>query len=172
MLHKDKVNVSTLLIGALGAIFIYTIGLAFIPVKLFIAILNGIFIGITVAVAIVYMPLICWTMRQKNFDRVSQLAIGIGCLWAGLFGNRVWALYNRLYGNASDALNSPVVAAMIFIAIAGGILFVTAPGYPPVGDYTSDHEPWGGKNRNLLISLSTIGGISTFALSFFLGYHF
>jgi len=151
-----------------------TIALAFfgvlqvcIPDRALIAILNGVFLGVIVAIAIVYTPLVWYTLRGARMDRVSQLSTGIALLWLSTAIQRAWSFYFRYQGAPPSLMDSWVVSFVAYLAIIGGALFVTAPGYPSSTANTSI-ELWGA-NRKLLLTLGAIGGLTTFALSVYPG---
>ena len=138
-----------------------------VPDQALIAILNGIFLGVIVAIGIVYAPLVWFTLKYGRLDRVSQLSVGIALLWLSTAIARAWSFIYRYNGAPIDWQNSWVVSLIAYLAIIGGALFVTAPGYPA----SSENEPivlWGA-NRKLLLALGAIGGITTFVLSVYPG---
>lgn len=138
-----------------------------VPVNALIAILNGIFLGVIVAVGIVYFPLIWFAFKHGKLDRVSQLSIGIALLWLSTAIARGWSFYFRYNGTPDIWRDHWIVSLIAYLAIIGGALFVTAPGYPAL----AEEEPfvfWGA-NRKLLLILGAIGGITTFVLSIYPG---
>jgi hypothetical protein len=159
-----------LVLWALFAACLYVLLAYTVPAVTLIAILNGIFLGVAVAVTIVYAPLIWFSMFKFKFDRVSQLSVGIGLLWFSVIAQRFWSFLFRYKGSPEAWLNGYFISAIGFVSIIAGILFVTAPAYPP----DPPIEPidlWGG-NRKLLIVLGLLGGISTFVLSIYPGIDF
>lgn len=142
----------------------------FVPRVQLMTILNGVFLGVVVAIIIVYSPLIWFTVRKGKFDRVAQLSLGIGLMWLSIAGNRLYWIVWHNYGAPQSWQSNPFLAALVFISIVGGCLFVTAPGYPPEGSL-EPAEFWG-RNRNLLLILGVLGGIVTFGLSVFTGNAF
>jgi hypothetical protein len=147
----------TLILWALILTVIYSAVSFFVEEPPLINLLNGVFFGVSVAVAIVYAPLFIHSIHHPKFDRVSQLSIGIGLVWLSLLCSRLWTTANRYYGNTEEVVNSPITGFIVFMAIVGGSLFVTAPGYtigPPPSKFM-------GKNRNLLVTLAAFGGLLT-----------
>lgn len=136
-----------------------------VPRVEFLTILNGIFLGIATAVIIVYSPLGWYSLRKNRTDRASQLALGIGLLWFSIFGQRLYWIVWHYHGSPLSWQSNPFLAFMAFLAIIGGSLFVSAPGYPAPND-DIPVTLWGG-NRKLLFSLGAIGGVITFALSIY-----
>lgn len=142
----------------------------FVPRLQLMTILNGIFLGIVVAVIIVYSPLIWFTIRKGRFDRVAQLSLGIGLMWLSIAGNRLYWIIWHNYGMPQSWQSNPFLASLVFLSIIGGCLFVTAPGFPPEGSL-EPREFWGA-NRNMLLSFGVLGGVITFGLSVFTGNAF
>lgn len=152
---------------ALAALAFYILLEAVMPNGVLLAILNGVFLGVIVAIGIVYAPLVWFTFVSGKLDRVSQLSVGIGLLWTSTAIQRAWSFYFRYNGAPDSWIDSPVVTFVAYLAILGGALFVTAPGFPS----EAANEPivlWG-KNRKLLLILGTIGGTTTFLLSVYPG---
>lgn len=137
---------------------------------LLIVIFNGVFLGVAVAVAIVYTPLVWFTLFKYKFDRVAQLSVGIALLWINVIGQRFWSFLFRLNGSPESWLYGHFLSFITFVAIVGGALFVTAPGYPSDTKITPI-DAWG-ENRNLLLGLGFIGGLTTFVLSVWPGVNF
>lgn len=152
---------------ALVAALLFTVIEWLVPNAAVIAIFNGIFLGVIVAIGIVYAPLVWYSLKLNRFDRVSQLSVGIGLLWLSTAVARGWSFYFRYKGAPQAWQNSWVISLIAYLAIIGGALFVTAPGYPPV-DATEPIALWGA-NRKLLLTLGAIGGITTFVLSVYPG---
>lgn len=139
----------------------------FVPRIALMTILNGIFLGVVVAVVIVYTPLVWVTIRKRKFDRVAQLSLGIGLMWLSVAGNRLYWIVWHSYGMPDEWRSNPFLTACVFVSIIGGCLFVTAPGYPPEGSL-EPVEFWG-HNRNLLLFFGVLGGLLTFGLSLYTG---
>jgi hypothetical protein len=137
-----KITTPKLVLWAVVLISLFIFIEKFTNTVMVITILNGVFFGISFAVLIVYLPLIIYTIRHNIFDRVSQLSIGVGLIWL--------------------ALVSPYTEFNIFLAIVGGVLFVSAPGYD------NKLPRFAGSNRELMIILGITGGIIT-TLMYFIG---
>jgi hypothetical protein len=157
-----KITTPKLVLWAVVLISLFIFIEKFTNTVMVITILIGVFFGISFAVLIVYLPLIIYTIRHNIFDRVSQLSIGVGLIWLALVSQRVLAMYNRFYGSAEGAANSPYTEFNIFLAIVGGVLFVSAPGYD------NKLPRFAGSNRELMIILGITGGIIT-TLMYFIG---
>lgn len=161
---------SKLILWAFVLAAIYTVIAMVVPSVHLIIVLNGVFLGIVVAVTIVYSPLIWLTLGRKEFDRVGQLSVGIGLLWLSIAGQRLWSSVFNYYKAPMEWVNHPVTGAITFVAIVGGCLFVTAPGYPPKTSI-EPVELWGA-NRRLLLILGSLGGMLAFVLSVYPGIRF
>lgn len=161
-LTKSKVILWAMLLA-----IVFVVVSSILPRIELMTILNGIFLGIVVAVVIVYSPLIWVTVRKPKFDRVSQLSLGIGLLWLSIAGQRLYWIIWHSYGAPNEWRSNPFLAAMVFLSIVGGCLFVTAPGYPP--ETSEETIELLGSNRNMLLFLGAIGGLITFGLSLYTG---
>lgn len=158
-----KLTRFTLILWAIGLSLAYfAVSLVVSPPYL-INILNGIFIGIVIAVIIVYAPLVKESVISNKFDRTSQLSIGIGVLWLSIAMSRIWSAYYSYKGSSIQLLNHPIIGYITFLAIIGGILFVTAPGYYLDGEKRPN---FGGKNLKLVVSFAILGGILASIISF------
>jgi hypothetical protein len=155
---------------AVFAVCLYALLAYTVPAVMLIAVLNGIFLGVAVAVTIVYAPLIWFSMFKYKFDRVSQLSVGIGLLWFSVIAQRFWSFLFRYNGSPESWLNGYFISAIGFVSIIAGVLFVTAPAYPDEPPLTPI-DLWGG-NRKLLILLGLAGGVTTFVLSIYPGIDF
>ncbi len=162
-------NRRNLLLWAIILAALFYVLSSFIPEPPFISLLNGIFFGVSVAVAIVYAPLIWYSIRYSKFDRVAQLSIGIGLVWLSAFLLRAWASFQRFFGDFNTAANSPFVGFFVYLGIIGGALFVTAPGYYEPRDLP---VKFGGRNRGLLLGLGAVGGLITSILYIVFGPRF
>lgn len=145
----------------------FTFFSTFLPRNNFMTILNGVFLGIVVAVIIVYAPLGIYSIRKGKGDRVSQLSLAIGMLFFSLAGQRLHWLIWQAYGEQDSWRSNPVLQGLVFISIIGAGLFVTAPGYPPDDENTFEKVAVMGANRNILIFFGAIGGILAFILSIY-----
>jgi hypothetical protein len=149
---------------------VFTLLALTVPRLQLMTILNGVFLGVVVAVIIVYSPVIWFTARKGRFDRVAQLSLGIGLMWLSIAGNQLYWIVWHYYGAPQSWQSNPFLASLVFLSIIGGCLFVTAPGFPPEGSL-EPKEFWG-TNRNLLLFFGVLGGIVTFGLSVFTGNAF
>jgi hypothetical protein len=152
--------------GCVIALF-FSIVAYFTPRVLFTSVLNGVFLGVFVAVAIVYTPLIWASIGKGRLDRVSQLVIGIALLWVSVAGQRIYWLVWQANGLPQSWQFNQLLSGLILLSIIGGGLFVTAPGFP-----ANDIDAAGvwGSNRKLLLWLGALGGLITFVISVSSGY--
>lgn len=156
---------SKLVLWAIGLLAIF-VGLStFVPRVPLLTVLNGIFLGVSTAAVIVYSPVISYALKKPKFDRISMLAIGIGMLWLAMIGQRAYWIVWHAYGSPLSWQSNPFLAAMAFMSIIAGGLFVAAPGYPPSDD--APEIPMLGENRSLLMLLGAIGGLLAFSLSMY-----
>lgn len=147
---------SGLLNSALVAAGVYLLGVVLLPQSVFIELLNGLFLGMIVAVTVVFFPLFWRSVRQRRFDRVAQLTIGIILTWLSLILSRSASTYSRILGDTSTMTGSHVVTLAAWLAIVGGILHVTAPGM------LDDKLRY---NRGLLLLAALIGvGVAAVAI--------
>lgn len=135
---------------------IYVLASQLIPLKLLLTVLNGAFLGLAILVIITYFPLLCRMVAINKFDRTSQMTLAIAVLWCSLIVNRVWwAVYN-IMGKPAAWSNSSFVGLVIVLGGASAILFVSAPGNPPV---KIDRSPFDGFNRKAIFLFAIIGGL-------------
>jgi len=148
---------------ALALTLLFVIVSTFIPRTPLLAILNGVFLGVVVCVGIVYFPLVWLTFWKGGIDRVSQLAVGIGLIWISIAGQRLYWIVWHYFDTPAGWQSNPFLAAMAYISVIGGCLFVTAPGYP--SEPVSRHVEIWSANRALLFVLGAIGGTVAFLVS-------
>lgn len=161
-LSKRKV-----IVGALGLGGLYASLASVLPVLAFVDLLNGIFVGVLVAVIAVYFPVIISSLKRPGFDRTAQLALGIGCIWLSLAIARVYSAWLFASGKNGGFLTSNVGGFAIFIAIIGGALHITAPGYPAEKDTTPLPVAFAGRNRWVLLVSGIVGGLFALFLRWF-----
>lgn len=130
---------------------------------LLLDVINGAFLGVLVAVFIVYSPLVWDSLWNSKFDRVSQLSIGIGLLWLSIGMTKGWEGFIKYSGNPACLANHPLVGYIAFVAVCAGSLFVTAPGYHS----TATPIPFGGGNRKLLLIFGALGAFVALVLHFY-----
>jgi hypothetical protein len=147
--------------AALAALFMLLVFL--IEPRQLIDILNGVFLGVAIAVTMVYGPLLFHTLKHSTFDRVSQLSVGISVLWFAAVLSRAYSAYYRYMGGGDTMLNSPVVSAVSYLCIVAGILFITAAGKKARHSRVACALNSGGKT--LLLVFGAIGGLLSFLIS-------
>lgn len=114
--------------AALLATALYVLALVALPTRVFVEVLNGLFLGMVVAVTVVFFPLFVRAISQRKFDRVAQLTIGIILTWLSLIISRSVNAMGKVLGNTEVLATSPMVTLAAYLAILGGVLHVTAPG--------------------------------------------
>lgn len=119
------------------------------------ALLNGIFMGVTVAVIAVYWPMFWRSIREVPFNRTSHLALGIGLVWIALIVSRALSIYTR-HSNpelavSAEAFNNPFVGYVGLLAILGGVFHVSGAGIDSHGKFT--------RGRNLLLICTIVGAV-------------
>lgn len=114
--------------AAIVALILYIVLLLALPTRVFVELLNGIFLGMVGAVTVVFFPLFWRSVRQKKFDRVAQLTIGIILTWFSLILSRSLNVLGKITGETVALASSPLVTLAAYLAIVGGVLHITAPG--------------------------------------------
>lgn len=110
------------------AAVVYLLLTFLLPSALLVQILNGIFVGLVVAVTIVFFPLVWRAITQRAFDDVAQLTIGICLTWASLVISRSTNIFGQVTNTGGGLANSAPVAFATYLAILGAVLHITAPG--------------------------------------------
>lgn len=113
---------------ALAAAGLFMILLWILPTNRLIELMNSIFIFVAVAFTIVLAPGICRAVSHREFDRISQAAVGIFCLAGSIVVSRVGNIVGRVVGDFDVVANSALIAAAVYLGIVGALLLVTAPG--------------------------------------------
>lgn len=98
-----------------------------LPISLLVAICNGMLVGVGVALAIAYGPLILSSVFKRPYDRVRQMTIGIFLLWIALALPVSGSIYQKMADLPNQ--NTMMVASGRFVAIIAAILQVTAPDF-------------------------------------------
>lgn len=113
---------------ALMAAALYFVLLLTVPAGLLTEVFNGVFLGIVGTVTVVFFPLFVRSIRKREFDRVSQMTIGIMLTWVSLILSRSISTAVNAAGPELRTQAAPLIALAAYVAIIGGILHVTAPG--------------------------------------------
>lgn len=127
------------------AVITYVMLVITVPNMILLSLMNSLFLGVVGMVTIVFFPLFIRALKDKAFDRVTQLTIGIILTWFSMIGGRIASVMITTTGEASRIAISPYIAAIAYLAIVGGILHVTAPGMV-------EHE-WRYNKRLLVVGL-------------------
>jgi 4-amino-4-deoxy-L-arabinose transferase-like glycosyltransferase len=101
---------------------------ATIPNRFLLEVFNCLFLGVVGTVTVVFFPLFLRAIRVREFDRVSQLTIGIILTWFSLILSRGVSVAIQATDEQTRLAATPLIAFAAYIAILGGILHVTAPG--------------------------------------------
>lgn len=160
-----KIFKSTFLLWASFLSILFAVMSTFIPRIPLMSVLNGIFLGLIIAIIIVYSPLAWYAIKKGKGDRVTQLSLGIGLTFFSLACQRIYWLVWNAYGMPDSWQSNPISLAFVFISIIGVALFVTAPGYPADDKEIIDKIGVMGANRNMLILFGAAGGLTAFVLS-------
>lgn len=116
-----------LLLAGIAAAF-FGLLVTVVPKHALTEVLNGVFLGIVGAVTVVFFPLFLRSLRAREFDRVSQLTMGIILTWFSLILSRILSVYINATSPAMREVVTPLIAFVTYLAILGGILHITAPG--------------------------------------------
>lgn len=124
-LLKSHVVLGTILL----AVF-YLLMAIFIPTEFLVEILNGTFLGVSVALFVVYWRLWWFTIRlaRQEYHRADQYALGTEIAWLATFLNRGYAAYLRIEGISNSTTDTHWVGIFVYMWIIGGALQVTSPG--------------------------------------------
>lgn len=121
---------SEFLFHVLLAGFGYIILSQIIPAAWLVVLLNSIFVGVSVSVLFVLSPLAIRAVKTRTFDKVSQLSTGIIVTWVSLLVMRGISVIIHAQNKTAPLVNSPAVSIATYLAIIGGLLYITAPGMP------------------------------------------
>lgn len=126
----DKLIRSPVAWSAVFLALVYWFFASIMPVDILVPLLNGIFVGVTLALFVAYWRLGWATIRlsRQEYRRADQFAIGIELMWAAIFINRSYAVYLRVIGQAHGFTDNHWVGVFVYMWIVAGFLQVTAPG--------------------------------------------
>jgi hypothetical protein len=119
---------SQFLFFALMVAFFYVILNALLDPTIFIVLLNSLFFGVSVSVIYVLWPLAWRAIKTHQFDRVSQLSVGIIVSWLSVVSVRIASAISHNIGKLGYFATSPIISLSTYMSILGGILYITAPG--------------------------------------------
>lgn len=123
----DRITKRRFYVFVLAAAIIYLIAASTIPSAVFVQVLNGLFLGFSVAVSVVFAPLFWRALKEPEFDDVSQLTIGMGLMWCSIWFARALNAYGQTRG-FEKVINSPLVGFSAYLGVVGLMLHITAPG--------------------------------------------
>lgn len=120
-------KMSKMALLSVGAGGLFALLALVVPNERLLPIMNGICIGIVGTVSVVYWPLLVRAWGDHQFDRVSQLVVGMFLMWLSLLGSRMASLYINITGDSASVANSPVITFLAYMAIIGGVLHISGP---------------------------------------------
>lgn len=109
------------------AVATYIVLWAVFPLSMLIDLINGLFFGVCISVLMVLIPLVGRAIVTPTFDRVSQLTMGMFIVWIAVTTMRAFSVFRRAT-EQTNLVNSPVISAASWMAIIGGLLYISAPG--------------------------------------------
>lgn len=113
----------------IGLALIFFAILAFVvPASSLLAVMDNLFIGVVGAVTIVYAPMIRRAVADHDFDRISQLTLGIFFTWISLAGTKLANSVLHAPLDTTKLINVYLVSVLAYMAVLGGILHISAPG--------------------------------------------
>lgn len=115
----------------LVALLLFLIAAFLLPSDTMIELLNGLFIGMSVTVGIIFRHILAQAIRgEAGYGRVEQFALGIGFLWVGVIIMRLNSVWVRSITPPSflDFLNYYWTSLGVATVVSAGFLQVTAPG--------------------------------------------
>ena len=140
---------SEIVLYVLLSLLCYLMLNAMLPAALLIQLLNAAFFGVSVAVLLSLLPLVMRAISHAQFDRISQLSVGIAISWFAIVIMHLNVVLWRSLNHPHWLFNSPLTSFASFLAIIGGILYIAAPGLLNVRDK---------QNRGILV-FSVVTGI-------------
>lgn len=122
-LKISRVVIASIVIIA-GFIILYNI---FTPANLII-LLNGLFVGSLVSIAIAYHELVWMAIRGDGiYDRIRQMTLGFAVQWLVIIIGASTSIYIRMADLPTTTFT--MVALSRYLAIVAAILQVTAPDF-------------------------------------------
>lgn len=154
MFRNIGVNGVMIAVAVIGAAFFGVVAIAD-PIALII-VLNGIFIGMMVAISVAYHRILIGSIMGKGeYNRVRQMALGIAVGWVAIAVGAFNSVYIRSMD--IDIPTTPLTALTRFLAIVAAILQITAPDFGQGIFYGRDRRVlWLGGVLGALAGLVTI----------------
>lgn len=147
---------SNVLVAGLGLASLFLFLIYAIPADHLIILLNSVFVGSMVSVAVAYHELIWQALAGDGiYDRIRQMTLGFALCWLVIVIGAATSIYIRLADLPAATYTS--VAAMRYISIIAALLQVTAPDFG-LGLFH-------GRDRKVLISSLGLGLLTAAVLS-------
>jgi hypothetical protein len=126
MLISLLINRVTVGVLALATLFFGLVSYA--DLEVLIIVLNSVFAGSMVAIAVAYHQLIIGAaLGVGEYNRVRQMTIGFAVMWMVICLSSAGSIYARYKG---AELTAPLLTATIrYLAIIGAVLQITAPDF-------------------------------------------
>ncbi|MDR6954102.1 hypothetical protein J2X65_003470 [Ancylobacter sp. 3268] len=98
----------------------------FLPPEIYFPVLHALRLCVAAVVIATFSPGISNLLAQRELDQGSQLILGILLVWASEFCIGLWSFVWRV-SDQSWMLNSPALAALLYMKVLGGTMHVTSP---------------------------------------------
>lgn len=120
--------ISRVLFGTVVVLLFFLLLTYVMPMGLLISILNGVFAGTMVALAVAYWKLL-WNavLGIHPYDRVRQMTLGFAVCWMAYGIGVLVSVYLKASG--FDTRASTMVAFSRYVAVIAAVLQVTAPDF-------------------------------------------
>lgn len=152
MLTKRALLMGTLVLGLVFA----ALAMVFEGADL-INFMNGLFLGILFLVGLIWLPAVVRAYRAQQFTRVSQLVVGVACLWLAVALQRILSFFYRSLDKPDWMTDSWAFALVIYLALIGAALNISAPSLDADGRFGKPER------RILLVGLPVAVGIALLA---------
>lgn len=114
------------MLSAVGVLGLFALLSALLPSTLLMNILNGVFFGVLTLAALIWVPGLWRAIRLKQFDRVSQLIVGIGCFMTAAVMQRGLSVIYRGLDKPVWMTDSYPFAFVIYLTIIGTVCLITS----------------------------------------------
>ncbi len=152
-----KLTTNKVIAWAVLVIAIYTILRIVVPPTALLVSLNGVFIGLMLALVIAYYDLIKNSIfAYGHFDRADQFALGLAILWIATALSALSSIYLRSGDNYIPTSTIGYTIAYRYLAIIAAIVQITAPDFGKSIFY--------GRDRRLMIIAGSTGVLVSIVL--------
>lgn len=125
---KRAINPITKTGIALAALFVFLYWL--FPNGAIHEIMNGAFVAVAIVVTLVFHKVTINTILGRgDYHRAQRMAIGLTLLWIAFNIRVLQSIFYRATDNAVWVLDLPTGALVTYIAIIGGYMQATSPGF-------------------------------------------